>query len=243
MKNFKRKGIEMVNKNNSIVEAIVDIFFESTTLPEIFLTIILGIDTFDTMTKLPISQIPEAIRKSDPNFRFQPLYEIRSNSNKEYKIMLGDGVIGIAINGAYKGWEDSFYPQIQRLFQTILESQKMTKINRIGMRYINFFPHENIFETGKVKVTIDNHEANTKTMFLKIDDCVGTFSYSKTITNDQNYLNRDEGSIIDIVTFLENDSIALDNKSIFESINQLHALSKEKFKEVVNDEYISKYSL
>jgi len=233
----------MVNKNNSIVEAVVDIFFETTTFTEIFLNIILGIDGFDAMTKLPMSQIPEAIRTNDPNLRFQPLYEIHSNTNKDYKVMLGDGTVGIAINGEYKGWEDSFYPQIQRVFQTILESQKITKINRIGMRYINFFPHENIFETGKVKVTIDNHEANTKTMFLKIDDSVEDISYSKTITNDQNYLNREEGSIIDIVTFAENDSISSDNNSVFDTINQLHTLSKEKFKEVVNDEYISTHSL
>lgn len=233
----------MVNENTSIVEAVVDIFFETTTFTEIFLNIILGIDGFDTITKLPISQIPESIRKSDPNLCFQPLYEIASNSNKEYKIMLGDGTVGIAINGEYKGWEDSFYPQIQRVFQTILESQKITKINRIGMRYINFFANDNIFQTGKVKVTIDNHEANTKTMFLKIDDYVENISYTKTITNDQNYLNRDEGSIIDIVTFVENDFISLDNNSIFDTINQLHTLSKEKFKEVVNDEYISEHSL
>ncbi|MFZ2968876.1 MAG: TIGR04255 family protein [Sulfuricurvum sp.] len=233
----------MVNKNNSIVEAVVDIFFETTTFTEIFLNIILGIDGFDVMTKLPMSQIPEAIRTNDPNLRFQPLYEIHSNTNKDYKVMLGDGTVGIAINGEYKGWEDSFYPQIQRVFQTILESQKITKINRIGMRYINFFPHENIFETGKVKVTIDNHEANTKAMFLKIDDSVEDISYSKTITNDQNYLNREEGSIIDIVTFAENDSISSDNNSVFDTINQLHTLSKDKFKEVVNDEYISTHNL
>ncbi len=233
----------MVNKNNSIVEAVVDIFFETTTFTEIFLNIILGINGFDAMTKLPMSQIPEAIRTNDPNLRFQPLYEIHSNTNKDYKVMLGDGTVGIAINGEYKGWEDSFYPQIQRVFQTILESQKITKINRIGMRYINFFPHENIFETGKVKVTIDNHEANTKTMFLKIDDSVEDISYSKTITNDQNYLNREEGSIIDIVTFAENDSISSDNNSVFDTINQLYTLSKDKFKEVVNDEYISTHNL
>lgn len=233
----------MVNENNSIVEAVVDIFFETTTFTEIFLNIILGIDGFDVMTKLPISQIPEAIRKNDPNLSFQPLYEISSNSNKEHKIMLGDGTVGVAINGEYKGWENSFYPQIQRVFQTILGSQKITKINRIGMRYINFFPHENIFETGKVKVAINNNEANTKTMFLKIDDSVEDISYSKTITNDQNYLNREEGSIIDIVTFVENDSISSDNNSLFDTINQLHTLSKEKFKEVVNDEYISTHNL
>jgi uncharacterized protein (TIGR04255 family) len=231
-----------MSNNNSIVEAIVDIFFETNTLTEVFLSTILNLNGFDKITKLPISQIPEAIRKNNPNLQFEPLYEISSNA-KDYKIVLGDVTIGIAINGKYKGWDDSFFPQIQEVFQKIFDTQQIIKINRIGMRYINFFPNENIFETGKVKVAINNNEATDKTMFLKINDCIDGICYSKTITNDNNYLNREnKGSIIDIVTFLENVFISIDN-SIFDTINQLHTLSKDKFKEVISDEYITKFNL
>ncbi len=70
------KGIMFMQKSNSIVESVFDIFFETTAITENFLGLIEQVDEFEVITKLPILQIPEAIRKNDPNFKFQPLYEI-----------------------------------------------------------------------------------------------------------------------------------------------------------------------
>ncbi len=185
-----------MQNNNSIVESIFDVFFETTAITENFLGTIEQVDGFEKIIKLPILQIPEAIRKNDPNFKFQPLYEIHSSTNSNYKIMLGDGVIGIAITKGYQGWNESFYPQIKKLFETFLANNKVTKINRIGLRYVNFLPNENIFETGKLDVKIAYIEACNKKIFLKIEDCLDEICYSKTVTNNAQYINNSTLSLI-----------------------------------------------
>ena len=226
--------------SSSIVESVFDIFFETTAITENFLGLVEQVDGFEEIIKLPILQIPEVIRKNDPNFKFQPLYEIHSKTNADYRVMLGDGMIGVAINREYKGWDKSFYPQIKRLFTTFLDSDKVIEINRIGLRYVNFFPNENIFNTGKLDVKIANNEACNKKIFLKIEDCIEDICYSKTVINHTEYVKSSiSGSIIDIVTFIESNR----KEIIFEDINRLHGISKEKFKEVISDKYIKQHNL
>jgi len=232
-----------MQNTNSIVETVFDIFFETNSITESFLGDISKINNFDNITKLPMFQIPEAIRRNDPNLKFHPLYEIRSKTNKNYKIMLGDGMLGIAIIGNYRGWSDSFLPQIKELFGAFLDSEKIITIKRIGLRYVNFFETENIFETGKISVNLD--KTCKKKMFLRVEDCIKDICYSKTITNEAQYenVNTSVGSIIDIVTFIEEDKKELKKETLFDDINRLHDISKNKFKEVISDEYIRKHNL
>jgi len=230
--------------SSSIVESVFDIFFETTAITENFLGLVEQVDGFEEITKLPILQIPEAIRKNDPNFKFQPLYEIRSKTNADYRVMLGDGMVGVAISEEYKGWDKSFYPQIEKLFKTFLASDKVIEINRIGLRYVNFLPNENIFDTGKLDVKIANSETSNKKIFLKIEDCVEDICYSKTVINHTEYIKSSiSGSIIDIVTSIESNTKELLKETIFKDINRLHGISKEKFKEVISNEYIEQHNL
>jgi len=132
---------------NTIVDCVFDIFFESRVGAESFLSTLSTVDGFEEIIKLPLHQIPDAVRKNDPNLRNQPLYEIRSKSNKNYRIMLGDNTIGIAVNN-YTRWTEDFFPQIKKIFSVILTNGKIHKINRLGLRYVDFLKAENIFETG-----------------------------------------------------------------------------------------------
>ncbi len=230
---------------NTIVDCVFDILFESNSVAESFLSTIAHVDEFECITKLPLYQVSEAIRKNDPNLKTQPLYEITSKRNTNYKITLGDNVIGIAINSNYTSWTNSLFPQIKKLFQEILNSGKINNITRMGLRYVDFLEDENIFKTGKIKVKIDNNESNDKKMFLRIEDFVETIQYNKVITNKTQYGTTGRtGSIIDIITFIDRDIPAIENiESIFSKINDLHDINKEKFKEVISDEYIAKYGI
>ena len=237
-----------MNSKNTIVECVFDINFESNSVTETFLTVIAGVDGFEELLKLPIHQIPEQIRKSDPNLKNQPLYEIHSNSVKGYKILLGDNVIGIAIDKEYTSWTNSFFPQIKKLFDVILNSGKIKQINRMGLRYVDFFESDNIFSSGKIKIDIDKKEISNKRMFLRIEDIVNNIAYHKIITNETEYNSTGSvGSIVDIVTFLDNENFTInqmfDKESFFQKIDSLHTVNKEKFKEVISNELIEKLGL
>jgi uncharacterized protein (TIGR04255 family) len=232
---------------NTIVDCVFDIHFESDSVTESFLNTISKIDSFEEIIKLPIHQIPDNIRKNDPSLKSEPLYEIRSKTNQEYKILVGDNIIGIAILNQYSRWTESFFPKIKEVFETILDSGKINTISRLGLRYVDFLKDEDIFKTGKINIDIDSSAVNNKKMFLRIEDTIEAVSYNKVITNNVRYADTSEiGSIIDIVTFVENNFLiddAFSKTDFFDIIDKLHQINKMKFKEVINDERIAKYGL
>lgn len=234
-----------MKNGNTVVECIFDILFETDYVAESFFSIISKVDNYDNIIKLPLSQLPEAIRKNDPNLKNQPLYEITSDKNKDYKVTLGDNVIGIAIVDNYTSWNHSFFPQIKTLFQEVLNSKKINKIKRMGLRYVNFLVDENIFETGKIKVIINEGETVDKKLFLRVESAIDSINYNKVITNNTAYKGSSNlGSIIDIVTSNEVTISDTDNIDyIFDLINKLHEVNENKFKEVISDEYITKLGI
>jgi len=233
---------------NTIVDCVFDIHFESDVITESFLNTISKVDSFEEIIKLPLHQIPDNIRKNDPNLKSEPLYEIRSKINQEYKILVGDNIIGIAVLNQYSSWTNSFFPKIKEVFEIILASGKINTISRLGLRYVDFLEDENIFRTGKINIDINSSAVNDKKMFLRIEDSIGDISYNKVITNNVRYEDTFEiGSIIDIVTFVENKLFLIDDTfskaDFFDTIDKLHQINKMKFKEVINDERIAEYGL
>ncbi len=239
-----------MSKLSTVEECVFDMNFESTSMAENFLSIIAKMDDFEDIIKLPLHQIPEAMRKSDPNLKFQPMYEIRSKTNIDYKIMLGDNLIGLSLISAdrYTSWKGSFFPKVQELFSMIIDSEKINKINRIGLRYVDFLEGENVFQTGKIAVDINGNNANDKKMFLRIEDSISGISYIKTITNNTQYkAYATPGSIIDIVTFIDGQELVVDHSfeksNFFEEINSLHTVHTDKFKEIVSADRIKAYGI
>lgn len=239
-----------MSRLSTVEECVFDMNFESTAVAENFLSIIAEMDNFEEIIKLPLHQIPEAIRKNDPNLKSQPMYEIRSKANLNYKIMLGDNLIGLSLvsGDRYTSWKDSFFLKIQELFSIIIKSGKVNRINRIGLRYVDFIKNENIFKDGKITVDINGNSTNDKKMFLRIEDNIDGVSYIKTITNNTQYkAYPSPGSIIDIVTFIDEKNLVVDSafeiNTLFTEIDSLHTVHTDKFKEIVSEERIKAYGI
>jgi len=239
-----------MKKLNTIEECVLDVNFETDAILESFFSPISLVDNFSEILKLPLSQIPESVRKSDPNLKYQPIYEIRSKTDTEYKILLGTNSIGISLNntGEYSSWSESFFPEAKRLFSEIFKSNKIIKIERIGLRYIDFIIDSNIFKDEKIVVKIDKEDAEDKKMFLRIEGDIDGVSYIKTLSNHIKYKeDKNKGSIVDIVTFIDkkgeiiNDDFNKDR--FFEELNSLHLVHTKKFKEVINDKSIREYGI
>ena len=164
--------IERANMKAPIVDAVFDIWFESKMLSEVLLGIIVeNIEPYKEIKPLPLLQLPENIRLMDPNLKHQALYEILPTDKRPYKIVLGHNSLGIALNGEYEGWNESFFPEIQKLYGKIFEKGLIEKITRCGLRYVDFFQNENIYETGKVSVVINKSKIAhpTEKILLRIE--------------------------------------------------------------------------
>lgn len=223
-----------MSNNNNIVECVFDIYFESDSVAENFLGQIERVDDFKNIIQLPLCNIPTDIRRNDPNFKNQSLYEISSDTNSKCKITLGDNVVGIIAEDNNSSWSKSFFPQIEKIFFNILGSEKISKITRMGLRYISFLEKQDIF-SGDIKVSVHNKEEKNKSIFLKINDKESEVSYDMIITNKTHYKNHnEEGSIIDITTSLNNiDSIEL--PYFLDKVKDLQKINKKQFRKITNE--------
>ena len=234
-----------------IIDAIFDIWFESKIPSETLLGIILEhIQPYEEIRRLPLLQLPEDIRLMDPNLKYQALYEILPIDERPYKIILGHQSLGIALKGEYKGWNESFFPEIQTIYKKIFEKYKIEKIIRCGLRYVDFFQDENIYNTGNVYITINNKQITDPNEKIRLSiekDIDENIAMAVVINNNAKVREKLEnielnGSIIDIVSFVKNNDF-LNQNNFFDIVDKLHTLNKDYFKEVANDELIKQLGI
>lgn len=153
------KENEFRMKDDSIIEAMLEFRFETPEKPiEIMMVDILNNWHGYNFTRTALSEIPEQIRKADPNLRYAPLYEF-SSPDKSYLIRLGNQSASLHNVGKYKGWED--FRKSLAEFTMLIDGLKLT---RIGLRYVNFMDSErhkfNGISSMKFSLNIGDNQIN-----------------------------------------------------------------------------------
>lgn len=232
--------------SNPIVEAVLDVLFESE-IPAIGLVgLLLTADLkYKTIKELPTLQLPEIIRKNDPNLKYQALYEVRSKENR-YRILIGDCTFGIAICSSYNCWKD-FKEEFKEVFDKVFFKMKPS-IKRIALRYVDIIDSENIFENGKINISIDGSSLTNKRSFLNIDYVDDSnIRIIQALSSHTAFQNQDlsrEGSLVDTVTAIEDNIPSVNLEDFFyEAADKLHDAQIDLFKKVISNELILKLSL
>ena len=217
-----------------ILKAIFDIWYETDIASELIPGKISDVCGYTKLKELPLSRVPKDIIINDNNLKYQPLYELY-DENKPYIITVGHKAIGLKIENTYEGWEESFLPEIKEIYSKIIDQKILKKILRYGLRYINFFENENILQTSKISIKInDNEISDSKVTFIneKVLDDITT----RVIVDNQIELENKKGSILDIVSFNDTVQEEVSIETLIEVANKLHTSDKDYFKEVINDE-------
>ncbi len=178
-----------------IIEAIVEVRF-SSALPAAAIYGILYSKInamFTSVKNLPILQIPEAIRSTDPNLMYQPHYLL---ANGDLSLRVGPRALVFVNSGAYQGWA-KFSPFIINALEGIRDTQIIHLPERIGIRYMNFFNHS-ILDKVDFKI---NYQGNP------IDD--------ENITTRIEF-KRDE--FIQIINIANNSGLNINNKIVLGSL-------------------------
>lgn len=219
-----------------IVEALVEYRFQTSEPSEAILGLVYaGLKReFPKIENLPILQLPETIRTKDPNLIYQPWYKIHQG---DFFIQLGPKVLSFVNVGKYLGWE-SYFQKISEYYKVINETGVMTSIERIGLRYINFFDF-NIYEKTTVEMKINGVETENKGLNIRTvipsDEfltTVGIASNSELIQNGK----RMSGSIIDIDVGLKPSSFAMND--ILTATEKAHVKEKSIFFNLLKDDFI-----
>ncbi|HOX74846.1 MAG: TIGR04255 family protein [Candidatus Methanofastidiosum sp.] len=218
-----------------IVEALLEIRFTTVIHPDAVFGLFYNAlkSDFPKVDNLPILQIPDALRATDPNLKYKPLYKI---SNKDFVVQIGSDVFSINSMPDYFGWS-IFSERIFDVLHRIEELKIINSINRLGIRYINFF-EGNIFDNINLKICINDEGINYKNTVIRTEMAQDTFISTLQIAN--NISNKKQfGSIIDIDTFKDND--LTDFFRVKETlINDGHSKEKELFFNLLKEDFLSK---
>lgn len=121
-----------------IIDAVVEFRFESEIPPDAVQGMLFSVvrGEFSNFNKLPIAEIPEEIRRNDPQLKFAPCYQ---SISKGYRLSVGPSVISLGTSGNYVGWKENYYPFLQHIIGQLEKSGIVKFFKRIGTRYIDFF--------------------------------------------------------------------------------------------------------
>lgn len=222
-------------ENCPIVDALIEIRFKSKIHQNAIFGIIYNTlkSDFSKIEDLPILQIPEPIRISDPNLKYKPLYRI---SNDEFVIQIGPDVLAIGSYPKYLGWK-KFSSKIFEILNKIEDLKIISEVERLGIRYINFF-NEDIFDNLKLEINLDNKKLKSQKSVIRTEFNQGKFISTLQISNDAQS-NNVFGSIIDIDCHKTKGlQDFFKNKEAL--INEAHLKEKELFFDLITDEYLKK---
>jgi len=227
-----------------IYEALVEIRFQSNLFPDaIFGSIYNSLKKdFPTAKKLPIAQIPDEIRKTNPDLRYKPHYQLLGK-DEFLIIQVGPDVLTINNPHQYMGWSN-FRPFINSVWQQVISTKVISTIDQLAVRYINFF-HVNIFENIKAKLILVNDELGKEETFLKSSIKNPPFFSNLHVTNKaivtKQKSQTENGSVIDIETVCPGSEIKTPD-SVPEQIEKARLIAKTLFFSLLDPDFLKTFN-
>jgi len=229
-----------------IIEAVVEIRFSSSIPPDAIFGLVYESfkDIFPSKPiDLPILQLPAQIRNADPNLIYQAHYRFSHNG---FLLQIGPKTISVINKDEYVGWA-AFSLKIKECFNKMKSINVIEKTKRFGLRYINFFEGQNIFDKLNLEISIDGKTIIGDETYLssikKTEDFVSNLKLSNSSKMERKG-KETQGSLIDIDIFCEeNGNTIYDNlDDILEKAHDAEkviffGLLKEAFLKELNPEY------
>ncbi len=224
-----------------IVDALLDLRFETKVNRNAVFGIIYSVlkDRYPNVDNLPILQLPEHVLSRDESLKYRPYFKI---SNNDFVVQIGPNVLTIGSYPKYLGWK-KFSAEIDNVIDLFLETGVIDTLNRVGLRYVNFF-EGNVFDKLNLEVKVNNKEIGHNSTIIKTVITEGGFSNILQLTNQIDIKGR-TGTLIDIDTFKTTINIEDFNKNKTNLISQCHdvektiffGLLKPQFLDSLNPEY------
>lgn len=166
-----------------ITEAILEVRFESTlpadAIPGMAYDRLKA--DFPKMEKLPILQLPPQLLSKDPDLRFKPHYKL-SGETPSITVNIGPEVISFITAESYPGW-GVFSQQYKKILAKVNEAGFISKITRVGLRYINFFEAD-VFNLVTLSTTIGNTKISSTDLTIRAVIPDGEFKNTLSISNN-----------------------------------------------------------
>ncbi|MGK5086325.1 TIGR04255 family protein [Bdellovibrionota bacterium FG-2] len=221
-----------------ITEAVVELRFDSSLPAEVMPGVVFSKfqKDFPKIEKLPIMELPPAIRDGDPNLRFTPQYRL---TNDDFVFQIGPKCFSVVCPKEYKGWT-KYYTQLEKVFDGIKELAIIQKPIRVGLRYISFFEDTDIFEKIKINLSLADNSLIGSNNIVRSEFNYSGFRCVIQIANGALLSGKVKGSSVDIdVISDKSGSILSDFKGI---VNSAHEVEKRLFFGILNEDFLNKFN-
>jgi uncharacterized protein (TIGR04255 family) len=232
--------------SDPIVEAVFEIRFETSELSEKVVGRLIDIPLFSDFEfkRLPGADIPESIRASDLNIKYQPTLEGTEISSHS-AVRVGPHSFSYSMYAPYSGWS-IYCEKLNELLASIFETLLEININRIGLRYVNVLTasSHNIGSISELDLTL-----------VIGDKCLSDDFHVNYVTNSETHnvmtrvaspkfikggdVSQDTIAVIDIDVFTSDIDIPNNQASVKAWLEEAHDLEKNKFFQLFTDNMIA----
>jgi uncharacterized protein (TIGR04255 family) len=234
------KELERVPKKITpcpIAEAVVELRFDAKAPSEAITGIVYEKlkDKYPEFNSLPITRLPLDIINSQPNLLFAPHYKF---TNKDFILQLGPKCFSVICAKDYKGW-DSYLKEIKWIFEVMNKLDVIEKPLGLGVRYINFFEKNDIFENIKIDLSLAGNSLVKNVNTLQTEFDLESLHCVVRITNNSLLNGVTKGSSIDIDLIADKNLNALNYEKI---IMSAHEIGKKIFFGILKDEFLKQFN-
>lgn len=212
------------NRDNPIIDTGLEMTLSYSVPSDAIVGILFNIlhqdDNNVGLQKLPVSNIPDEIRKMDSNLKDKPTHQI---SCREGFVQIGESVLCIGGKMPYTSW-DAFEKFIKQIVNYLIVNSLVNHVELIKLRYLNFYTY-NIFECINLNISMPgiNNICSNSTVFRTEFPCTEEIIGVLQITNGVHVKNMsleldNDGSLIDIQTLAK--KVSLDNW--LDTVQKLH---------------------
>jgi uncharacterized protein (TIGR04255 family) len=234
-------------KNDAIIEAIFELRFKTTTQPEFLVVRLADHEPWKSFSqaRLPAYGIPENIRQVDPNFTYQPIFEL-TEPNQHRAIKIGPSVLSYHLRQPYVGWA-TFQRELNATTTKLFQCAEHLVLNRLGLRYVNALSSK-LHGIGSIadldlSLTVAGTRVEGKVNVNFIALGSGSSDGAVRVASPEFVFPRmpNEASVlVDVDIFTKAGFEAREEEPVLEWLENAHTTEKQEFFCLLTDETISR---
>lgn len=222
-------------------EPLIDVLFEcrfstshpmSNILPGIFYNSFQGEEK--KLEKLPQLEIPDFLRRNDPNLKYAPLVKVKM---PYYSILVGDSSISISCNLPYRGW-GSFKEIIKKVIDILRNTKLIDSIERFSLKYVDFIENLKSIDHDKIvnlNININGYDIKNEFYQLRMDvpleDHICIIQVISKANISIQGKSEKNGIVVDIDTIknVNNSSLEEFELDLDKKLEKMHLINKKMF--------------
>jgi len=217
-------------EENPLLDVVAEVRFSSQLPPDAIVGMVyasIGDLRFGAPKPEPLLQIPEPLRSKDENLRYGALY--RFDRPNEHYLLLGPRSIALGTPRPYKNW-DVVAPLLKEVLGRLGGIGLMEKVERTGLRYVNFFEGLNVLNHAQVVLELAGNSIVDQNAAVREERTEGNFLRIIQLLNQVTSIVEGKsktGSVLDIDVICQKVEVSPGNKNLAEELGNVFLASNQ----------------